>query len=89
MPRRYQKVQELLPEIKQYGITPSISRRGNPYDNAMAEKFFSIIKQSVFADIGQSLFSEVSEMIDPYIHFNYERIQFKTGEAPLARRLSA
>ena len=55
----------------------------------MAEKFFSIIKQSVFADIGQSLFSEVSEMIDPYIHFNYERIQFKTGEAPLARRLSA
>lgn len=55
MPRRYQKVQELLPEIKQYGITPSISRRGNSYDNAMAEKFFSIIKQSVFADIGQSL----------------------------------
>ena len=28
-------------------------------------------------------------MIDRYIHFyNYERIQFKTGEAPLARRLS-
>ncbi|PWM52024.1 MAG: hypothetical protein DBX60_05705 [Bacillota bacterium] len=22
---------------KQYGITPSMSRRGNPYDNAMAE----------------------------------------------------
>ena len=29
-------------------------------------------------------------MIAPYIHFyNYERIQFKTGEAPLERRLSA
>lgn len=27
-----------------YGITPSMSRRGNPYDNAMAENFFSIIK---------------------------------------------
>ena len=28
-------------------------------------------------------------MIDRYIHFyNHERIQFKTGEAPLARRLS-
>lgn len=27
-----------------YGITPSMSRRGNPYDNTMAEKFFSILK---------------------------------------------
>ena len=33
---------------KQYGITPSMSRRGNPYDNAMAENFFSILKTSVF-----------------------------------------
>ena len=28
---------------QQYGITPSMSRRGNPYDNAMAENFFSKI----------------------------------------------
>ena len=35
-------------------------------------------------------FSEANEMIDRYIHFyNHERIQLKTGEAPLARRLSA
>lgn len=27
-----------------YGITPSMSSRGNPYDNAMAENFFSILK---------------------------------------------
>ena len=27
-----------------YGITPSMSRKGNPYDNAMAENFFSILK---------------------------------------------
>ena len=27
-----------------YGILPSMSRRGNPYDNAMAENFFSILK---------------------------------------------
>ena len=26
---------------QQYGITPSMSRRGDPYDNAMAENFFS------------------------------------------------
>ena len=24
---------------KEYGITPSMSRKGNPYDNAMAEEF--------------------------------------------------
>ena len=35
-------------------------------------------------------FAEANEMIDRYICFyNHERIQLKTGEAPLARRLSA
>ena len=28
----------------QYGITPSMSRRANLFDNAMAENFFSILK---------------------------------------------
>lgn len=27
-----------------YGITPSMSRKVNPYNNAMAENFFSILK---------------------------------------------
>ena len=27
-----------------YGITPTMSRKGNPYDNATAENFFSILK---------------------------------------------
>ena len=32
---------------------------------------------------------EANEMIDRYIHFyNHERIQLKTGEAPLTQRLS-
>ncbi len=29
---------------QEYNITPSMSRRGNPYDNALAENFFSILK---------------------------------------------
>jgi len=29
---------------KEYGIMPSMSRRGNCYDNAMAENFFGILK---------------------------------------------
>ena len=74
---------------KQYGITPSMSRRGNPYDNAMAENFFSILKTECIYRHKPASFSEANEMIDRYIYFyNHERIQLKTGEAPLARRLS-
>ena len=72
-----------------YGITPSMSRKGNPYDNAMAENFFSILKTECIYRRKPATFSEANEMIDRYIHFyNHERIQLKTGEAPLARRLS-
>ena len=75
---------------QEYGIAPSMSRRGNPYDNAMAENFFSILKTECIYRHIPATFSEANEMIDRYIHFyNHERIQFKTGDAPLAQRLSA
>ena len=62
-----------------------MSRRGNPYDNAMAENFFSILKTECIYRHKPATFSEANEMIDRYIHFyNHERIQLKTGEAPLA-----
>ena len=74
---------------KQYGITPSMSRRGNPYDNAMAENFFSILKTECIYRHKPATFLEANEMIDRYIHFyNYERIQSKTGMAPLTLRHS-
>ena len=74
---------------KSYGITPPMSRRGNPYDNAMAENFFSILKTECIYRHKPAAFSEANEMMDRYILFyNHERIQLKTGEAPLARRLS-
>lgn len=66
-----------------------MSRRGNPYDNAMAENFFSIFKTECIYRLKPANFSETNEMIERYIHFyNHERIQLKTGEAPFARRLS-
>ena len=74
---------------QQYGITPSMSRRGNPYDNAMAENFFSILKTECICRNKPATFHEANEMIDRYIYFyNHERIQLKTGETPLTRRLS-
>ena len=72
-----------------YGITPSMSRRGNCYDNAMAENFFSILKTECIYRHKPESFKEANEMIDRYIHFyNHERIQLKTGVAPLMLRHS-
>ncbi len=76
--------------IQEYGITPSMSRRGNPYDNAMAENFFSILKAECIYRHKPATFAQANEMIDRYIHFyNHERIQYKTGVAPLTLRHSS
>ena len=73
-----------------YGITPSMSRRGNCYDNAMAENFFSILKTECIYRRKPRTINEAQNMIDDYIHFyNCERIQTKTGVAPLMLRHSA
>ena len=70
-----------------YGITPSMSRRGNPYDNAMAENFFSILKVECLYRHKPATFREANDLIDRYIHFyNHERIQLKTGVPPLSLR---
>lgn len=75
---------------QEYGITPSMSRRGNCYDNAMAENFFSILKTECIYRHKPDTFEEANHAIAEFIHFyNYERIQIKTGEAPLARHLSS
>ena len=72
-----------------YGITPSMSSKGNPYDNAMAENFFSILKTECIYRHKPKTFQEANDLIDRYIHFyNYERIQTKTGVAPLTLRHS-
>ena len=66
-----------------------MSRKGNPYDNAMAENFSPSSKQSASTGTNPLPFAQANEMIDRYIYFyNHERIQLKSGEAPLARCLS-
>ena len=73
-----------------YGITPSMSRKGNPYDNAMAENFFSILKTECIYRHKPKTLEEASNLIDRYIYFyNHERIQNRTGVAPLTLRHSA
>ena len=73
--------------IQSYGITPSMSSKGNPYDNAMAENFFSILKTECIYRQKLKTFQQANHLIDEYIHFyNYERLQTKTGLAPLSLR---
>ena len=70
-----------------YGITPSMSRRGNPYDNALAENFFSILKTECIYRTKLKTYEEAKSLIDEYIYFyNHERLQLKTKLTPLEKR---
>ena len=72
---------------KSYGITPSMSRRGNPYDNSLAENFFSILKTECINRVKLKTFNEARLLIDQYIYFyNNQRIQLKTKLTPLEKR---
>ena len=72
---------------KSYNITPSMSRKGNPYDNAMAENFFSILKTECIYRTKLRTYEEARLLIGQYIHFyNNERIQLKTKLTPLEKR---
>ena len=72
---------------QEYGITPSMSRRGNPYDNALAENFFSILKTECVHRAKIATFEEARSLIDDFIYFyNHQRIQLKTKLTPLEKR---
>ncbi|MDE5576356.1 MAG: IS3 family transposase [Oscillospiraceae bacterium] len=62
-------------------MTPSISRPGNPYDNALAENFFYILKTECIYRVKLKSFDEA------HIYFyNNQRIQLKTKLTPLELR---
>lgn len=70
-----------------YGITQSMSRRGNPYDNALAENFFSILKTECINRLKLNSYEEARKTIDEYIYFyNNQRIQLKTKLTPMEYR---
>ena len=70
-----------------YGISPSMSRRGNPYDNALAENFFSILKTECINRVKLAGYEEAGLLIAEYINFyNNYRIQTKTKLTPLEKR---
>jgi putative transposase len=68
---------------QQYNITPSMSRRGNCWDNAVIENFFGHLKEEAINQHPNPTFEEAKQIIDDYVFFyNYERIQLKTRQTP-------
>jgi len=68
-------------------IVPSMSRRGNCWDNAPIENFFSHLKEEALRHYPNPTVEEASQVIDEYMTFyNYERIQLKTKLTPYERR---
>ena len=72
---------------QEYGIAPSMSRRANPYDNAMAENFFSILKSECIRLYKPVTILQAQTLIDDYIAFyNHERIQLNSKLSPIEKR---
>lgn len=80
-----QAYQDVL--TREYNITPSMSRRGNCWDNAPMENFFGHLKEEYLRQFKKPTFEEAQQLIDEYVYFyNYERIQLKTRQTPYQRR---
>jgi len=72
---------------KECNITPSMSRRGNCWDNAPMENFFSHLKEEAIRRLKNPTFKQAKQIIDDYVYFfNYERIQLKTKQTPYQLR---
>ena len=50
-----------------YNIIPSMSRRGNLYDNALAENFFSILKTECIYRTKIETYEDARILIDEYM----------------------
>lgn len=77
--------------LKELGVTQSMSRKGNCWDNAVMENFFGSFKcESLYLKNKKvKSLSEVKEIVDDYIMFyNNERPQKKLrGLAPIPYRI--
>ena len=64
-----------------------MSRRANPYDNAMAENFFSILKSECIRLYMPETIHDAQTLIDEYIAFyNHDRIQLNSKLSPIEKR---
>ncbi|HMJ91259.1 MAG TPA: IS3 family transposase [Candidatus Acidoferrum sp.] len=62
-----------------YHITASMSRKGNCYDNAMAESFFATLKTEAFASVIQPTKTETKRQLFEYIEAFYNTRRFHSA----------
>lgn len=69
--------------LHQFGVISSMSRKGNCYDNACIESFFSHLKTEALYIHNIQNVQEAQKLICEYIRFyNHERIQLKLNQLP-------
>ena len=61
--------------LQRYGIQPSMSRKGNCWDNAVMESFFGTLKDECVRDTFYSSYDEARSEIFVYIEAYYNRIR--------------
>lgn len=72
---------------KEYGFSPSMSRAGNPLDNASMECFFGILKCECLSRVKLVTHEEARLLVGDYIHYyNNHRICLKTKLTPFEKR---
>ncbi|WP_413228210.1 IS3 family transposase [Acinetobacter baretiae] len=78
-------------QLKQCGITQSMSRKGNCLDNAVIESFFGILKSECFYGKKFNSVEELEKTVKEYIHYyNHDRIKVKLkGLSPVEYRIQS
>jgi transposase InsO family protein len=74
--------------LRQYGLTQSMSRKGNCLDNASMESFFGVLKSEFFYLSRFESIESLKTGLSQYIHYyNHERIKTKLkGLSPVQYR---
>ncbi len=77
--------------LSERAVKPSMSRKGNCYDNAAMESFFGTLKSEFFYLNKFNSLDELEAGIDDYIHYyNHSRIRLKlSGLSPVEYRTQA
>ncbi len=65
--------------LKRYNITPSMSRKGNCYDNAYMESFFSTLKRELVHGERYRTREEARLSIFEYVEVFYNRVRKHSG----------
>lgn len=67
-------------KLEEHKIFQSMSRKGNGYDNAPMENFFSILKKEIYDGYVYHSRRELVEIIEEFIrYYNEDQIKEKRG----------